>query len=117
MHNTLVTYDAVHIEDDIYLRLHWEHAAKKENLKLLSLERPQDLRHFKNHISKDTPIYIDHRFGEIPDGLDWARKWKAQGYKNVFLSTGHTEYELGPLFGIQLVDKFPPWASPLSVIR
>ena len=102
-------FDVVYIEDDHILRKGWELKAKKQNIKLLTLEKTS---HFFDHIElinkETTKIYIDHELKENILGFDFAVKLMKLGYKNLFIVSGHDQNHFKNIPGIKIMSKSCP---------
>ncbi len=83
-------FKIVHIEDDAYLRASWKMAAKKLNISILSLKRPEDFLPYMESVSSDTIFFIDEDFGKYSPlkGSEWSRGLNASGFQKLFLTTG-----------------------------
>ncbi|MBF0314919.1 MAG: HAMP domain-containing histidine kinase [Oligoflexia bacterium] len=83
-------YEYVYIDDDKWLRMGWEMAAKKKNINLLTLSTTNDFEKHKDKISKEkTVIYLDRNLGENElKGDEFAKILHVDGYQNLNLATG-----------------------------
>ena len=84
-------YECVFIDDDEMLRLSWEHVAKKKNINILILKSTDEFFKYRSKIDKEkTKIYIDSYF---PDktlaGEDFALELHTEGFKFLFIASGH----------------------------
>ena len=83
-------YDAVHLEDDYFIRRMWKKAAEKSGISLLSCEREDELFLQVNKIKKNAKFYIDIKLGdEHISGSKVAKKVFNLGFRNIFLATGY----------------------------
>lgn len=80
----------VFIDDDEFLRIIWNEAARKKGINLCTFSSIED---FESSISKfnfDTRIYIDSELGkDSMKGEDFALLLHQKGYRNLFVSSGH----------------------------
>ena len=83
-------YNAVHLDDDRYLRRPWKKAAEKAGLQLLSVANESDLMKEIQKVDKSAKFYIDESLGDnhIP-GHIVAKKLFDLGFKNLYLATGY----------------------------
>lgn len=96
-------YSIVHCDDDQYLRMSWLlHYSDRMNGSIgsignkdlsstfLSISSPSEFERKKTDVSKDAIFYIDHDLGDDEiTGLQWAEQLYEDGFKNLYLSTGH----------------------------
>jgi signal transduction histidine kinase len=81
-------YDLVHIEDDPYLRMAWKLEAKKKDIKILSLSREEELHLYKDNLRKESKFFIDYHLENDRTGYDLASEIHAEGFKEIYISTG-----------------------------
>ncbi|MGE4233071.1 MAG: sensor histidine kinase [Bacteriovoracia bacterium] len=86
VHSRVENPDLVLIDDDPLVHELWRSTAKRKALRLLALEKEQDLHTFQ--VALDTPIYVDKNLGNEVSGIDVARRIYEAGFKKIYLTTG-----------------------------
>lgn len=85
-------YDFIQIDDDELVRNLWFYNAQSRGMNLLTVASHQEIDFAK--IPKKTLIYIDHDLGSSHlNGIEVGKILYAQGYENLYLSTGHNPEE------------------------
>jgi hypothetical protein len=110
-HEQTKTYDAVHIDDDKYIRALWLKCAVDQKLKILSLGKFDEIfKHLKN-FNESTPIYIDSDLGNGSKGEILAKSLHDEGFINLHISTGFSESDFNkPDYIRSVIGKDPPWS-------
>lgn len=102
-------FDAVLIDDDIWVREAWEMAARPANARLLALTDEAELEQAMARISLTTPIFIDSNLAGGVRGEDVAARLHQRGYKRIFMQTGYDEAIFQDLPGLSgVLGKDPP---------
>lgn len=103
-------FDAVYVEDEVYLLKLWELTAKKAGKNILTVSSYDELHPYLSDLDQSTPIYLDHELKTGPTGYDISKKLFKKGFDHLFLTSYHNR-DLFPdrshLLGI--TDKTPPW--------
>jgi hypothetical protein len=81
--------DAVLLDDDFIIRMHWETKAKEKKLNLLSFDLYSDLMTNLPRIGKSVKIFLDSELGDNKKGQDIAKELFKLGYTELYLVTGH----------------------------
>jgi hypothetical protein len=104
-------YDAVHIDDDFFLRTGWIMSAKEKNINLLSLESPSEIEKYKDNFNIYTKFFIDKDLGKNNiSGDQLASVLYQQGFREIFLSTGYEPENFSKTLHIKgIFGKMPPW--------
>lgn len=82
------------IDDDSLVRMTWEWAAKKDNIKLLTCESLKTFQDQMTKVNFETEIYIDVQLADNMKGQDVADFLYKEGFKKLYFATG---YEAGAL--------------------
>ncbi|MBP9680198.1 MAG: HAMP domain-containing histidine kinase [Bacteriovorax sp.] len=103
-------YSRCLIDDDALVRMTWEWAAKKDNIKFLACD---SLSAFQEQIMKvniDTEIYIDVNLANNIMGQDVADILFKQGFKKIYFATGYDPTTLTdiPNYILGVIGKNPP---------
>ncbi len=111
-----IIYDYLYLDDDKILRRAWESSAKRNGIKLLTISTTKNFDEHKVNICKDTKIYIDRELGDNePKGEIFAKTLYEQGFKNLYLATGHRkEYFPQMDWIIDIIEKDAPWDRPVK---
>ena len=102
-------YDAVHIEDNLMIRLDWKLCAKEKMINLLSLEGPIEVDNYFDHIDvNNTFFYIDQNFeNKRIKGIEYADLLISKGIKNIWISTND---DISQNFNcLPIMGKTCPW--------
>ena len=102
-------YNAVHLDDDRYLRRPWKKAAEKAGVNLLSVANEIELMNEIQKVDKEAQFYIDESLGDdhIP-GHQVAKKLADLGFKHLYLATGYEQEKFSDLNFIRgVVGKKP----------
>ena len=84
----------IHIENDVLIRYTWVQQAKKFGLKILSYENYESAKEELIGISKSVSFYVDQDLGDGKQkGVDVLLDLYRLGYRNLYLSTGHSKEE------------------------
>ena len=60
-----IIYNALYLDDGIYLRGGWEKAAKNKGVKLIIISKPSEFYQYEKNLSEDsTDIYLDSNLGD-----------------------------------------------------
>ncbi|MBF0208706.1 MAG: HAMP domain-containing histidine kinase, partial [Oligoflexia bacterium] len=104
-------YDYVYIDDDEWLRKCWDMAAKKKNLKLLSLASTKDFEQYRERVSKEhTTIYLDRNLGNNEmHGDKFAEILHLEGYRKLYLATGHGAEQFDHIPWLKITSKECPF--------
>ena len=113
-----ITLPAIHstskvnilLDDDELVRLTWESSAKKHGQQLIAIATNEELQILLNKIDQSSNIFIDSELGDDLAGEDIAQSLHKKGYKNLFITSGHSAdrfQHLSFLKGVK--DKSPPW--------
>jgi hypothetical protein len=82
--------DAILIDDDKFIRMDWESYAKENNIKLLTFSSTKEFKEYQSDLDKSVDVYIDRQLGDDePKGEDFAKKLHDNGFKNIYMATGH----------------------------
>lgn len=81
--------DAVVIDDDPLQRQVWEFFAKTKGKKIFFFENSSDFLAQTETFDKSVSIYLDSNLGDNLKGEDVAYKLYCQGFRELFLATGH----------------------------
>jgi hypothetical protein len=93
------------------MRAGWERRAKKNNVKLLTLNSTNEFHSYSDRINKEsTAIYIDSHLGEgeIP-GEKFAEMLHNNGYKKLFIATGYEAEHFAHLKWLNYAGKECPF--------
>lgn len=104
-------YDYIYIDDDQWLRMGWDMAAKKKNLNIVTLSTTRDFDQYRDKISKEyTSIYLDRNLGENEmKGDEFAKILYQEGYKNINLATGEDAESFKHLSWLKVSGKDCPF--------
>ncbi len=105
------SFEYVYIDDDNLMRTGWERRAKKNNVKLLTLNSTNEFHSYIDRINKEsTAIYIDSHLGEgeIP-GEKFAEMLHNNGYKKLFIATGYEAEHFAHLKWLNYAGKECPF--------
>lgn len=103
--------DAVLIDDDHLVHLVWKVAARTNGKTLDSFSTPREFLAIVGRLDKKTPIYVDSKLGDGVRGEEFAKELHAQGFRNLYLATGHQRGMLPPMPWIkEVVGKKAPWS-------
>lgn len=102
--------DAVLIDDDHLVHAVWKVAARTNGKTLDAFSTPREFLAKVGRLDKTTPIYVDSKLGEGVLGEDFAKELHAQGFRNLYLATGHHRDSLPVMPWIkEIVGKKAPW--------
>jgi len=103
----------LYLDDDELMRKTWEISAKSDHISLITISSPTEFSKIEERLSKaETKIYLDHELGDGEiTGKDFAQTLRAQGYQNLFLSTGHDADIASDLPWLRVVKKGVPWGK------
>lgn len=104
-------FNFVYIDDDELLRLVWREEARKKGVRLLILSSPLELNSFKSKMDREkTNIYIDYELGEnLPNGVEIAESLYLEGYKNLYITSGHPAEKFQNLSWLKWSNKKCPF--------
>lgn len=77
------------IDDDPLVRMTWEWAAKKDNIKLLTCNSAKSFQEQISKVNFETEIYIDIHLAEDVKGQEVAASLHDQGFKKLYFATGY----------------------------
>lgn len=104
--------DAVLIDDDTLVHSVWKVAARTNGIVLLSFSTPQEFLAKIGQLDRKTPIYVDSKLGDGVRGEEFAKDLHAQGFRNLYLATGHRGMAFPPMPWIkEVVGKMAPWGD------
>lgn len=99
------------IDDDQLIRMTWEFKAKSSGVKIKVFASPDEFFNCSDTLPKDSFIYIDSDLGNGVLGEEVAKDIYAQGFIDIFLSTGkeadQLDYDKSIIKGIG--GKEPPF--------
>lgn len=102
--------DAVLIDDDHLVHTVWKVAARTNGKALDAFSTPREFLASVGRLDKSTPIYVDSKLGEGVRGEEFAKELHEQGFKNLYLATGHHAVALPTMPWIkEVVGKDAPW--------
>lgn len=102
--------DAVLIDDDIQL-VHalWQLIADENGKKLDRFKSFHEFNSLLDEYDLRTPIYLDSDLGGSVKGEILAQELFSKGFKNIYLCTGYSKSQFGPMPWIkEIVGKEPP---------
>lgn len=103
--------DAVLIDDDRLVHAVWKVAARTNGKALDAFSTPREFLAKAGRMDKTTPIYVDSKLGGGVRGEDFAKELHAQGFRNLYLATGHQPATLPAMPWIkEVVGKKAPWS-------
>jgi len=103
-------YDAILIDDDILIHKFWNLSAKRNQKKLACFFRPSDFLKNCDQLNPKTPIYLDEELEDGVLGSEAAKDIWDNGFKEIFLATGHQANRFkNNLYLKNVQDKNPPW--------
>ncbi|MBF0312128.1 MAG: hybrid sensor histidine kinase/response regulator [Oligoflexia bacterium] len=105
-------YDALFLDDDKYLRMGWDLAAKNKKIKLLTIAKPADFFKHEHLLCKEqTEIYVDSNLGEEEiRGEDFAIELHSKGYKKICMASGHDKEKFAHIGSwLSCRGKDSPW--------
>ncbi len=107
--------DAVLVDDDVLVRLSWQHAARAAGKKLICFASPEGVLREVASLPRSTPVYADQDLGQGRRGVDLLQALRDLGFSALHLATGYSAEQLRPPPWIQgVVGKDPPWqAAPV----
>lgn len=108
---TKLFFDFVYIDDENIMRIGWESKAKKNNINLLTLKSSSEFALYLDQIDKNhTQIYIDSDLGPGEmRGEDFSAILHQQGYKNIFIASGHPAENFVHLSWLKYAGKICPF--------
>lgn len=106
--------DTILVDDDVWVREAWEHAAKRDGWRLRTYERFADLEHDLDGLSRSVPIYLDLDL-DGASGDDAAERLAALGFTTLYSASGHGP-EASRCAGIyrDFIGKEPPFSAEFS---
>lgn len=106
-----MNYDAILIDDDILVQMTWKMAAKRAGRSLAAFSSPSEFLASATHLDRHTPVYIDSNLGDGIRGEESARELAALGFTEIWLCTGYSSIDFGPMPWIRGIrGKESPWA-------
>ncbi|MBF0364150.1 MAG: HAMP domain-containing histidine kinase [Oligoflexia bacterium] len=108
-----ITFDALYLDDDPYLRKGWERAAAPKGVKLITIASPDEFYNYENQLSKEsTEIYLDSDLGAgVIRGEEFAVILHNLGYKKLSMSTGYDASKFSHLPWLECRSKESPWET------
>lgn len=92
LNNLTPPEEIVFIDNEQLNLLSWKGMALKKGVRFKGYLSPNEFQKVSSSYSEETHIYIDYDLGlEKSTGLDIARDLRQQGFKNIYLATGHAE--------------------------
>ena len=105
-----ILLDAILIDDSDLMRQTWELVSILSAKKLFCFASIADFERQKSTINCKTPIYIDSELGDSIKGEEYAKTLYEQGFKEIYLVTGHPVSHFSEMPWITgIVDKDPPF--------
>lgn len=102
--------DAILVDNDELCRMMWEAKAKSRGMKILTFSSPMAFTECKNKIRSSTPIYLDSQLDEGIKGEVVAAELFAEGFTNLYMTTGHPpEIFSKHSFLSGVISKSPPF--------
>lgn len=102
---------AVLIDDDALVRISWKLAAKKSGVLLHTFATPADFLAQRRNFEKNIPIYIDSELGEGVKGETIAETFRAEGFTDLTLETGHPPEKFSAPAWLKITGKEPPFGQ------
>ncbi|HSW92733.1 MAG TPA: hypothetical protein VLJ15_00085 [Gammaproteobacteria bacterium] len=102
--------DLIFIDDCPIITKAWVLYGLSNNKKIASYNSIHSFRTDLNQFDLTTPIYIDSDLKDAMSGQDFAKELYEHGFKNIYLSTGHSPEKFPNMFWIkEIVGKMPPF--------
>lgn len=101
-------YEYLYIEDDELMCFLWSEKAKKNGKDLKILNHPMYFNEVKDQIDLETKIYCDSEFSDAK-GEDFLLELYSLGYRNLFLTTGHSCSKFNPMGKYKVIGKSIPF--------
>lgn len=92
---TSTAWDAVLVDDDVWVREAWRDAARERGHKLLTLAHPRDADDALRTVERSTPVFVDLDLAHGERGEDLVHALKELGFANLFLATGYDAQHIG----------------------
>lgn len=103
-------WDAVLIDDDALTCATWKIAAARFGKKVITFTTMAGFRAELDAIGRESPIYIDEELGDEARGQSASLEIRDQGFKEIYLATGHDPEKFSGLDHLRgVVGKEPPW--------
>lgn len=103
-------WDAILIDDDELTRATWRLSAEKAGKKLQALATAAEFLRGSDRIDRETPVYIDAELGDGVRGQDESLKIFDQGFRKIYITTGHEPAKFNGLTHLRgVVGKAPLW--------
>jgi hypothetical protein len=83
------TWDAMLVDDDVWVREAWSEAARSCGHRLLAVAEPAAALVATASFSKETPIFVDLELEGDQRGEDLVEELTRRGFANIFVATGH----------------------------
>lgn len=77
------------IDDDALVRMTWDWAAKKDNIKLLTCDSLKEFQEQTRKVNFETEIYIDLHLANNVKGQEVAALLHKEGFKRLYFATGY----------------------------
>ena len=107
----MAKYKALIVDDDGLVRMNWRVAAEGMGKDLRVFGNPGEFLGALEGFSKETAIYLDSELGEGIRGEEIVREVYEKGFRNLYLTTGHSPETFPAMPWIKkIVGKGPPWA-------
>lgn len=107
--------DAVLLDDDALVHAVWKLAAREGGKRLEACSTPAELWPVVERLGKETPIYVDVNLADGVRGEDVAERLRAQGFLNLYLTTGQRRDTLTAPIGVKgVIGKAAPWNDEAS---
>lgn len=102
--------DAILIDDDPLVQKVWKMAARAHGKNLLVFSGAEEFLK-ADSLDRTVALYVDSDLGEGERGEQFAEKFLAAGFKNIYLATGTPAESFARMPWIKkVVGKEPPWA-------
>ena len=104
-------YDAVLVDDDVWILEAWELSARKKGLRLLTLQSAEQLEQKLALLPRSIPLFIDSSLGDdnCRRGEDVVPALSAMGFNSIYMHSGHEAAQFSNLGSmVKIIPKGEP---------